>query len=126
MIASIINSVAIVILAIVLIKQAKTISELKEDTWELKYNRNHISTKKQQEIEEGVRKNRQVVGTLVGELGKKIEPIKTKKYIIHSYFDAEPQEVTEIIGYKIVDLTEAEKKARNLWKELEELESEEE
>ena len=120
MIPSIINSVAIVILAIAFIKQTKMIKKLKDDARERKY----ISLQKQNDMQEDIIRNKQVVESLVDELNMKIELIEQEGYTLFYGFYDGPQKVTTTIGYKVANLTESEKKARKLRKELEGLEKE--
>lgn len=125
MIASIINSVAIAILAIAIIKQAKTIKKLKDDARGRKYEINYTNSQKQSDMREDIRRNKQVVESLVDELDMKIEPIELERYTSFFGLYAGPQKETTIIGHKVANITESEKKARELRKELKELVEEE-
>ena len=108
-IALILQGIALCALGFVVGSQVMDISSLKKHAHEMTYNRNHISRQEQGVIEGVGRTNRKLIEQLAKEMGKKVEPADWG-------FDMQPP------SYKLVDLTEKEKKADKLRKELEELE----
>lgn len=116
-----ITSLTILVLIIHIYLINKELKELKDDMWEVKYNRNHISRIEQGIIENGIRENKKLIEELTTSLDKKVEPIEQITHYSYA-FGEKRQEHTKVLGYKIVDLTDKEKtinKIRELADELE-------
>ena len=101
-------------LLIVVYKQSNKIKDIDEGLEEILNNRNHISRIEQNNIEQTGEVNRKIINALADEMDKKIKPV-----IPLSQFGGGYMVPT---GYVLVDLTEDEKKANKLKKELRELE----
>ena len=109
-IALILQGIALCALGFVVGSQVMDISSLKKHAHEMTYNRNHISRQEQGNIERFGRNNRDLIEKLAKEMDKKIEPVYTNYYTGHPSF------------YVLVDLTEKEKRANELRREIEKLE----
>lgn len=102
-------------LGIVVGNQVKDISNLKKRVHEMTYNRNHISRIEQGNIERFGRNNRYLIEKLAKEMDKKVEPV----YFNYCTGHRHPSDAS---FYALVDLTEKEKRANELRREIEKLE----
>ena len=116
------TSLFILLLIIFIYSINKELKELKDDMWEVKYNRNHISRIEQGVIERGIRENKKLIEELATSLEKKVEPIERISH--YSYAFGEEEEHTRVVGYKVVDLTEEEKTINKLREQADKLERE--
>ena len=112
-IAVILQGIAICVLAGMVIKREKDIKHIEEGVNEIIYNRNHISRQEQGVIEGVGRNNRDLIEKLAKEMDKKVEPVYS------NYYTGHPSDAS---FYVLVDLTEKEKRANELRREIEKLE----